>query len=223
MTSLVWFRKDLRINDNPALVKACESQTVKAVYIDAIEQHREHNQAPIQRDFIEKNLQCLAKALAEKGIVLEIIETDYFSDIAEILVNYCKKHAIEQVFANRESGVNEQRRDHSVEKAIAVPLTVFHSQCIIPEGHLNTGKGEMFKVFTPFSRAWLKQLQLTGYNLFPAPKAIRKPIKLSMADAKKNLSLRPINSHASTQSSNYWDAGEVAAGKQLALFCQKQS
>ena len=222
MTSLVWFRKDLRINDNPALVKACESQTVKAVYIDAFEQNREHQQAPIQRDFIEKNLQHLAVALAEKGIELEVIETDHFSDTPELLAEYCNQHSIEQVFANRESGVNEQHRDQQVEALLPIPLAIFHSQCIIPEGHLNTGKGEMFKVFTPFSRAWLKQLQLSGYNLFSAPKPVGEPIKVSIKAAQNTISLRPLHSGINSNTSDYWGAGEAAATKQLKQFCNQK-
>lgn len=220
MTSLVWFRKDLRANDNPALSKACESQTVKAIYIDAIEQHREHQQAPIQRDFIEKNLQHLAVALAEKGITLEVIETDHFSNIAPLLAEYCSRHSIEQVFANRETGVNEQRRDQQVEALLPVPLTIFHSQCIIPEGHLQTGKGEMFKVFTPFSRAWLKQLQLIGYNLFPAPKPAAQPINLSIETVKHHITLRPLS--LDIHNSDHWPAGEASAHQQLQQFCQQK-
>ena len=222
MTALVWFRKDLRINDNPALTKACESQSVKAIYIDAIEQNREHQQSAIQRDFIEKTLLQLAQSLATKGIEFEIIETDFFSEIPALLADYCKRHDIEQLFANRESGVNEQRRDQQVEAALPIAVNIFHSQCIIPEGHLNTGKGEMFKVFTPFSRAWLNHLQLTGYNLFAAPEAVGKAINLSPKDCKKNLKLNPLNSGKATNNSDYWPAGEAAAAQQLKHFCQQK-
>ena len=46
MKSLVWFRNDLRIDDNPALRAACaESEEVHAVYIFSKNQMKLHNEA----------------------------------------------------------------------------------------------------------------------------------------------------------------------------------
>ena len=213
MTALIWFRKDCRIHDNPALIQACKTGDVKAVYIDAIDQHKAHQQAPIQRDFISRNLQCLAEQLAKLGIPLTLLEVSMFDDIPQVLVDFCQQHAIEHVYANRETGVHEQQRDQAVQQTLDIPFTVYLSQCIIPEGLLSTGKGEMFKVFTPFSRAWLKQLQLAGYNLFPAPDAIGPAIKAN------KLSLKPFDTTASSQ---HYQAGEDEAHKKLAAFCKQK-
>lgn len=40
MRSLVWFRNDLRVSDNPSLVAACEAGDVVAVYI-WVDEYRE--------------------------------------------------------------------------------------------------------------------------------------------------------------------------------------
>ena len=41
MKTLVWFRSDLRVDDNPALKKACqESDEVDAIYLYSKNQHK---------------------------------------------------------------------------------------------------------------------------------------------------------------------------------------
>ena len=64
MKSLVWFRSDLRMDDNPALKKACqESHEVHAVYLYSKNQHKEHNEANIKIEFLIQNLFSLEENL----------------------------------------------------------------------------------------------------------------------------------------------------------------
>ena len=46
----------------------------------------------------------------------------------------------------------------------------------IAAGRVLTGSGEMFKVFTPFSRAWLKALDEEGFVIHRAPTARGEPL-----------------------------------------------
>ena len=47
MKSLVWFRNDLRMDDNPALREACKvSEEVHAIYIYSQHQNKEHIRKP---------------------------------------------------------------------------------------------------------------------------------------------------------------------------------
>ena len=60
MKGLVWFRNDLRIDDNPSLRKAFEECTsVIAIYLWSEEQMLEHNEANIKQDFIIQNLSLI--------------------------------------------------------------------------------------------------------------------------------------------------------------------
>ena len=52
MKTLVWFRSDLRVDDNPALKKAChESDEVDAIYLYSKNQHKRHNESNIKIEF----------------------------------------------------------------------------------------------------------------------------------------------------------------------------
>lgn len=80
-THLVWFRRDLRLQDNLALAAACRdaSARVLALYISTPAQWQAHDMAPRQAAFISAQLNALQTALAEKGIPLLFHEVADFN------------------------------------------------------------------------------------------------------------------------------------------------
>ncbi len=80
-THLVWFRRDLRLQDNLALAAACRdaSARVLALYISTPAQWQAHDMAPRQAAFISAQLNALQAALAEKGIPLLFHEVADFN------------------------------------------------------------------------------------------------------------------------------------------------
>ena len=81
METLVWFRSDLRIEDNPALRSAFEtSKKIHAIFIFSNKQLIKHNEANIKIDFIIKNLFLLEKKLKKLNVPLTIIESDGFDN-----------------------------------------------------------------------------------------------------------------------------------------------
>ena len=65
MRSLVWFRRDLRINDNPALHHAVEATIDGTVGLFVItpKQWLEHDDSPAKVSFWLRNLQALSESL----------------------------------------------------------------------------------------------------------------------------------------------------------------
>ncbi|SUH10322.1 deoxyribodipyrimidine photolyase [Salmonella enterica subsp. enterica] len=68
-THLVWFRRDLRLQDNLALAAACRdaSARVLALYISTPAQWQAHDMAPRQAAFISAQLNALQAALQRKA------------------------------------------------------------------------------------------------------------------------------------------------------------
>lgn len=63
--NLVWLRRDLRIEDNSALVNAVETgEPVVCIYTATPETWHEHGLAPIQADLIYRRLQGLKQDLS---------------------------------------------------------------------------------------------------------------------------------------------------------------
>ena len=60
---------------------------------------------------------------------------------------------------------DERGRDADVQRALQIPCHFYAGDCVFAPGTLLTGKGEAYRVFTPFSRAWLNTLAQEGFSL----------------------------------------------------------
>ncbi|MDX1901367.1 MAG: deoxyribodipyrimidine photo-lyase [Gammaproteobacteria bacterium] len=214
MLNMVWFRRDLRIEDNPALSAACQRATagVIALFIMTPETWLEHGMAPIQTAFLLENLRTLSTALKKKNIPLLIREVPAFKNIPALLENLIQSFKVEGIFCNRQYEWDERQRDLAVKqklKKLDCRYYEFDDQVIIPPDKILNQQGEPFKVFTPYKRKWLS-LAETLYSIpLSSPK---QQMKFSIEsdvipEASKNF-LLPT-------------AGERAAEKRLITFCQK--
>jgi deoxyribodipyrimidine photo-lyase len=100
MKSIIWFRNDLRIDDNPALRAACEnSSEVHAVFLYSQDQLEDHNEANVKLDFLIDNLKCLSDSLEELNIPLSIIDSRGFDEDPEIILKtYKRKRCSQSIF-----------------------------------------------------------------------------------------------------------------------------
>ena len=99
MKSIIWFRNDLRIDDNPALKAACENSIeVNAVFIYSQKQLENHNEANVKLDFLIDNLKCLSNSLEELNIPLSIIDSKGFDEDPEIILQTAKERDVAKYF-----------------------------------------------------------------------------------------------------------------------------
>ncbi|PWI32708.1 deoxyribodipyrimidine photo-lyase [Vibrio albus] len=158
---LVWFRRDLRTLDNPALSAATENgQPVVAVYVATPEQWQHHNLAPIQADLIVRRLFALQQELAELNIPLLYTETADYRKSVHAVLRLAAQLGAGRLFANREYELNEQLRDQvlvSLAESHHIAVHLSHDRCLLPPGSVLNQQQHYFKVFTPFKKQWLKQ------------------------------------------------------------------
>ncbi|WP_116472582.1 deoxyribodipyrimidine photo-lyase [Zobellella maritima] len=212
MRHLIWFRTDLRVADNPALHEAsAEGAELQAVFIACPGQWRQHGMAAIQRDFLARNLMALSRELAALGIPFTLLEADTFTEVPGLLGSLVDEQGIDALYANLEIGINERRRDQAVQQALSVPVRLFNGDCVVSHGSLRPRSGDMYKVFTPFAKAWLAQVRASGYRLLPVP-CSRGPA----------LEVTPVELSDGQVSSEAWPVGERAASRQLTAFCHGQ-
>ncbi|GAA0813663.1 deoxyribodipyrimidine photo-lyase [Colwellia asteriadis] len=164
---LLWFRNDIRTHDNPALhyfiSQQRDNKISKAVFFVSEKQWRLHDWSTIKIDLIKRHLTLLSDELALLNIELLLVDLDSFDEQTDFLQRYCTEHNITEVVANSEVEYNEKIRD---EKCIqlGIPLTLFEADVIVPKGKVLTKTGEMYKVFTPFKRAWLSHVKDYGFE-----------------------------------------------------------
>ena len=162
-THLVWFRNDLRVHDNYALSAACRSPEARvvALFIATPRQWELHHMAPRQAELINQQLNALGLQLAERGITLHIRQQPDFSAEVDEVKRFCQQHSVDALFYNYQYEVNERARDARLERELdgQVICQGFDDSLLLPPGAVVTGNREMYKVFTPFSRAFIKRLK----------------------------------------------------------------
>ncbi|WP_378080610.1 deoxyribodipyrimidine photo-lyase [Aeromonas bestiarum] len=177
---LVWFRNDLRLADNPALRHACaETGEVAALFVISPIQWRQHKMAPIRQRFMLAQVDALGRELASLGIQLHLLRVETFAELPAALAALSRQLGVTHLYANQAIELDEQRRDRAVSAVLAEQETSchwFNGCCVLPPGRVLTGSGEMFKVFTPFSRAWLKALEEDGFVIHRAPAPRGEPL-----------------------------------------------
>jgi deoxyribodipyrimidine photo-lyase len=164
MEALVWFRSDLRLEDNPALRNAFENaKKVHAIFIFSNNQLKKHNEANIKIDFIIKNLFLLEKKLTELNVPLTIIASDGFHNDASLIRKFIDKKNIDKVFWNNQFGEDEAMRDKLVQKHLDsknIIVNTYNDQIVYEPGFLKTGQGLPYSVFTPFKRKWIENFEM---------------------------------------------------------------
>jgi deoxyribodipyrimidine photo-lyase len=217
MRGIVWFKKDLRVNDNPALFHACKqcSDGVVAVYIIDPEMWIKHKISARQIDFILRGLTILREDLENIDIPLLIHTIDKTNRTPAYLFSLMEQLQAEKLFFNREYEVNEAARDKSVVEYVnknRLGAEIYEEQLILPHQQIKTGAGDYFKVFTPFKRQWLKVFSQSSPKKFSKPKSAVKII----IDNVTTYESAPYS--APHFDSKLWPAGEQKARSRLDKF-----
>ena len=164
MKTLVWFRSDLRLEDNPALKNAfIESDEIHAVFIYSKVQLKRHNESNVKIDFLIRNLNSLEQSLASLNIPLILLNSKGFEDNGVLLNQYAIENSINTVYWNNQFGEDEEIRDKKVSKILKesnIQVKNFDDQVVYKPGTLKTGQNQPYSVFTPFKRKWIENFEM---------------------------------------------------------------
>ena len=178
--NLIWFRNDLRVNDNPALYAAMGNESNIAVYFIAPEQWRVHDMAPIKQDLILRQLTTLTKQLETLGVPLLVLNAHDYAGIIPAMMNLVNKYKIQGVYFNYEYEWNESQLTELLSAqltSVNVGVHGYHDQCLIEPGSIQNKQGSFYKVFTAFKNAYLSVLNEKSRPLYARPSA-QSPVKI---------------------------------------------
>ncbi|MDA8709390.1 deoxyribodipyrimidine photo-lyase [Gammaproteobacteria bacterium] len=217
---LIWYRSDLRLDDNPALSHALlQCEEVLAVYVFSNTQWELHNESNIKHHFLINNLKLLKESLAELSIPIIVINTETYQTLPKDFCSFSAEHKVDSVFWNNEFGYNESKRDQFVREAlekININTSQFNDQVIYEPGFLKTGQGNAFSVFTPYKRRWVENFDMNFLDIAKVSKP-RRPSSI-----RSDLSaLKFVKTHSANI--DLWPAGESAAQEKLANFLQSKA
>lgn len=157
-TRVVWLRRDLRIDDNPALVAACDGgDDVRVVCLFVLDDVLlgSDRVAPARRALLADALSDLDAALRRRDGRLVVRRGDPRTVVPEVLA----ETSAAVLHRSAETTPYGRRRDADVDRALGdgVEVVEHTGSTIAPAGSVRTGSGTAFKVFTPFHTAWRRR------------------------------------------------------------------
>ena len=222
MTTLCWFRTDLRLRDQPALTAAMAGGEAIGLFIISPEQWAEHADSPHKVDFWLRALRELSASLKQLNVPLKILNVPRWADVPQALLSFCQKHGVTEVHCNREFGVNERRRDRASYALLAehaVSMQGHHGGTLLVPGTVRTGSDNYYRVFTPFSKACREKLRTAPYHPLPAPASQLKNSTLASDEVPDSLAGWSQSSAAIRAG---WPASEHVALERLEKFSNER-
>jgi deoxyribodipyrimidine photo-lyase len=217
MTTLVWFRRDLRVHDNPALnAAAAAGQPVVALYVHAPEEEGHWAPGAASRWWSHHSLAALERELSARGARLVFRCGPSLATLLEVAresgataVHWNRLY--EPVLVARDKQVKQGLKDAGLE-------ATSHGGALLHEPwKLKTQAGDPFRVFTPFWNAFQKQV-MPGAPL-PPPRRLAAPTTALSGLRLDALGLLPsIPWDAGLAAS--WTPGEAAALARLEAFAR---
>jgi deoxyribodipyrimidine photo-lyase len=194
-SGLVWFRRDLRANDNAALFHALKNcAKVYCLFVFDTDILEALPRADRRVEFIRESLVDLDTQLrtlagqAAAGLIVR------HGKAKEETARLAHQLGVQAVFANHDDEPYSLTRDAQVRGALAnvgIALHTYKDHVIFERQEVMTQMGRPYSVFTPYKNAWLKKVDdddlkpyavaLHASALAPRPEAERQEVP-SLAD-----------------------------------------
>ncbi len=212
--ALVWFRQDLRLADNPALMAACQSGAhVIPVFIADPTPLTVSAVGAASKVWLHHALQALGDSLAACGSRLILRQ----GQALEVLERLLLETGATQLYWNRCYDPVTLQRDTLLKSRLKnqVQVQSFNGSLLAEPWQALKDNGEPYKVYTPFWKALLKRgIQR---SLVPVPAAIPAPAHWPASSTLADLQLLPPQRWDLPMMAN-WQVGEAAAMQKLHAF-----
>ena len=214
--SLVWFRQDLRLSDNPALKAASERREgVVCLYILDDETADDWAWGGASRWWLHHSLSALEQEIERLGGRLVLKR----GNAVQIVPQVAQEVGAGALYWNRcyePFAIDRDKRIKAWAKDAGLETESFNGGLLMEPWTLKTGGGHPYKVFTPFwkslSGAYRNQAPL------PAPTQITTPDRLPKSERLDDWKLLPSAPDWAGGLRDAWTPGEAGAKARLESF-----
>jgi deoxyribodipyrimidine photo-lyase len=206
---IYWFRRDLRLHDNGGLRAALRAAPeVVPVYIVSAWRGEHRWTGAARQEFLCGSLEVLARNLEKIGGRLVIRQGAADEELGKLLA----ETRAGAIYFNRDPdpfGRQMEEKVAAMAESVGASVHPVQDIAIHERDEILTGKGEPYRVFTPYSRAWRK---LPKPAIHGAPRSVRTPAGIG------SLPLPTLGTWRLEASAEIIDPGEDAARKRLDAF-----
>ncbi len=158
-TNIVWFRRDLRLSDNPAWAGAANADLpICALFV--LDPVLLATAGDLRRRLLLAHLAELDRSLAALGGRLRVEH----GDATVVVPRLAHRLGSEQVFWNGDTTPYAVHRDDTVDEALDAKAVITWGTMVHPPGTVLTKGGSVSLVFTPFHTAWERR----GWDPWPS-------------------------------------------------------
>ncbi len=215
MTTILWFRQDLRLDDHDAVLAAAARGEVLPVFIWDPEGEGSWAPGGASRWWLDRSLRSLAGSLESIGSRLLVRR----GDSGRVLAELARSIGCDRVVASRRFEPRAIAQERSVSDSLAeagVSVDLHLTTLLFAPESIRSGSGEPYRVFTPYWKACGRQVADIA-NPRLAPKTMPLPKKSPRGDSIDALGLAPTIAWDAGLA-EMWSPGEAGARARLAAF-----
>ena len=209
--AIIWFRRDLRLCDNPALTQGAEFPIIPLFIWD---DEDPYNPGGASQWWLYKSLISLQKSLNAYGLKLVLRRGNPLKILKEIIA----VHNVSALYWNRCYEPYAIQRDKKIKDFFKslIKCQSFNASLFTEPWTLKTQAGTSYQVFTPF---WKALKALGGFPTpLPVPKNLQGYKEVIFSDDLESWALHPMHPDWSHGLEKEWMPGEEGAQENLSFF-----
>jgi len=212
-TAIAWFRRDLRLADNPSLTHAlAHADTVAPVYVDD-DPTTPFAPGAASRSWLERSLDALRVSLTSRGGALSRLDGPAAVTLPAVAAS-CGATLVTCTRDWSPAGMAEEAAVREALVAAGVELFVAESQLLVDPDGPRTGSGNPYSVFTPYSRAWTAAWRPSD----PLPEPARIGVARTVVGHAPGAATTRSGTSLPLDLDTRWTPGELGAQQRLAAF-----
>lgn len=172
--AIFWHRRDLRIEDNAGLCKACQTaDNIQPIFIFDTQILNELARADARVEFIHQQIVSLASRYKEAGFHLRV----EMGNPIELIPMLAQELGVDQVVTNRDYEPYAIQRDKKIFdllKAKGIAFIGAKDHVIFEKDEVVKADGSPYTVFTPYSRKWKEHLIQHPIEVYNSDAALKQ-------------------------------------------------